>query len=693
MQACAEKLCNVLLFPTNNAIIKFNRLIYAEKMKILSHILHLPQLEKGENKMSYTAFARMREKFGEDAGPKEPYQFGTDAPDTLKSAAEEFIHNRCEELRFDREIEAEENRTGVYQGTSLSNGQIPYNMQMDIDRLCLERALERFLNSGTAEDAFDVYFCYIEMFIGTYESAACRRMVEKLSEYEINGSSLLMKHRDHYSHSVYVFALGLAIYDKNAAYREKYKTFYGFEDDKAAAHHFLQYWGLSSLFHDIGYPFELPFEQIASYFESGGEGRGDRPYISFNDIGRYIRFDEKTKQAVKELYGKEFADSNELFAFDIYKKLGKEYLLSQASIKSVLDTKPSNPDSFSYFMDHAYFSAAVLFKTLCGINGADAVTEYHVDAITAILMHNSMYKFSVTAYRDEAINQPFKPELHPLAYLLMLCDELQCWDRTSYGRNSRRQLHPMDCTFTFDEEKNKIIAQYWNDKDEIAAGKIPKFNADEALEDIKKIVCLDEEIKLEIPKAKEKEADYTGKKQYISDSNFIHLYNFAVALHSRYVGDVSKAKEHMDEDFNKLSLEYKLSNIGQAKAFAAHLDRIGCFYTDKPVCFPMVRKFAPEHLEVMGPLEHERWLREHFSMGWQYSDKYTSKDEREQMRGHKDMAIGISSAQELTEDKVKENYERIGGEEQAKDTEPMNAMLKLINEFDGLRIYRYREEK
>ncbi len=30
-------------------------------------------------------------------------------------------------------------------------------------------------------------------------------MIELLSEYEANGSGLLMKHRDHYSHSVYVF--------------------------------------------------------------------------------------------------------------------------------------------------------------------------------------------------------------------------------------------------------------------------------------------------------------------------------------------------------------------------------------------------------------------------------------------------------------------------------------------------------
>jgi hypothetical protein len=36
-------------------------------------------------------------------------------------------------------------------------------MQMDINRLCLERELEKFIDSGAAEDAYTVYYCYLEM--------------------------------------------------------------------------------------------------------------------------------------------------------------------------------------------------------------------------------------------------------------------------------------------------------------------------------------------------------------------------------------------------------------------------------------------------------------------------------------------------------------------------------------------------
>lgn len=165
------------------------------------------------------------------------------------------------------------------------------NMQMDIDRLCLENAVKRFLAGGRKEDAFDVYFCYMEMFIGSYNN--CNRMIELLSEYENNGSSMLMKHRDHYSHSVYVFLIGIAIFESNEKFRDTYTAFYkdSLKKDQTIAHHFLEYWGLAALFHDIGYPFEIPFEMVCSYFEERGANanrgktkRSEWPFISFNNI-------------------------------------------------------------------------------------------------------------------------------------------------------------------------------------------------------------------------------------------------------------------------------------------------------------------------------------------------------------------------------------------------------------------------
>ena len=80
----------------------------------------------------------------------------------LKAAAVRFLHERCENLRFSKDKTNQEKEEHIYSGKSLKTNQIPYNMQMDIDRLCLENAVKDFIESGTAQDAFNIYFCYLD---------------------------------------------------------------------------------------------------------------------------------------------------------------------------------------------------------------------------------------------------------------------------------------------------------------------------------------------------------------------------------------------------------------------------------------------------------------------------------------------------------------------------------------------------
>jgi hypothetical protein len=642
----------------------------------------------------------------EHSGPQRTYD-----EKGLEYHALKFIRESCEGLRFDPGKEHEQE----YTGKSIGKDQIPYNMEKDIDRLCLERAVERFLNSGKKEDAFDVYFCYLEMFVGSYGNS--RMMIEMLSEFESNGSSLLMKHRDHYSHSVYVFALGLAIYETNQAYREAYRKFYKDaledSDEHQIAHHFLEFWGLAALFHDIGYPFELPFEQVESYFEVRREKRKNNPYVAYIGMEKFVQIEPDAQARLQKIYGKEFATTDELFAYDIAKKLGDKYHITKDSMEMMLATKPSNPNRFGYYMDHAYFSASILFQELYAADckaKKDGFSRERIDALTAIILHNSLYKFSVAFYKSDC-NRPLEMSSHPLAYILMLCDELQCWDRTSYGRNSRSELHPMECEFQFqgneiqaayiyDEAEQAKIDRYekkyaeWDGKTEISKPELKAYASmvhdNSFLSDIKKIVkmspdTLDLQVTVET-----KKADYGRKKVFLSDSNFIHLYNFAVALNARYSHDGHEddpeIKLVMEQEFDDLSLEYKLSNIGQAKAFAGYLNIIHCVYTDKPVDMQLVPEILPQDMVKIGPLEHERWLREHEAMGWTYADDYKDKNERELRRVHKLMMDG-----EITSEKAAAHYAKLPEEEQDKDTKPMNSMLKLIRQFDGVRIYRLPE--
>ena len=671
--------------------------------------------------MAYTAIESMRKmneaNFGTDLGPSQPALTQHANPNDLKSAALRFLHERCEGLLFDSAIAAEEAKDGVCRGKSLSAGQIPYNMQMDLNRLCLEKSLEAFIDSGVAEDAYTVYYCYLEMFLGRYGNS--KRMVELLSEYESNGSSLLMKHRDHYSHSVYVFALGLAIYETNEAYRRKFRAFYELEAsaDNEAANLFLEFWGLTALFHDIGYPFELPFEQVLSYFEVDHQERGKGSlYLAYRSVEALTGLDETAQRHFERLYGKRFETTSALLAFDIAEKLGPVYDFTEDYLRDVLDRKPTEPNRFGYFMDHAFFSASRLYRELAEELGAESLTKYHVDALSAIILHNSLYKFSIAFYKDPARRKaPLLAELHPLAWMLMLCDELQCWDRTAYGRNSRTELHPMSVDFDFsggavnavyyydEEEADKIAAfktlyKAWEDGGEV--GKPPRLKAYSDMAekeqrftaDIEKIVNTDDIPLHIVPDMRP--ADRRSKHIYLSGSNFLHLYDFAVALHGRNMPPETSA-EALESKFASQSLEYQLSGINRAKSFSRYLNALGCFYTDRPVDFEMLHAFTPEQMTVVAPLEHERWVREHQAMGWTCGSAYEtlpvdSDNEkqarralREQLRCHR-----LAMDGDLSSEQIREHYFSLSEEDQDKDWRPFNSMLKLLKKFDGLRIYK-----
>lgn len=651
--------------------------------------------------MGYTAIQKMREEnnrlYGIDF-PQEPQDLSTKKRiSNIEREALRFLHNTCEELGFSDRDEA----AGHYTGKSIRPDQIPFNMEKDIDRMCLENAVHRFMRSGVAEDAFDVYFCYLSMFIGSYGSS--RKLVELLAEFETNASVLLMKHRDHYSHSVYVFILGLAIYEKNAKVREAYKSFYDLKEERAAAHHFLKYWGLTALFHDIGYPFELPFEQVKSYF---GDTIKDVPFVAYKGVENYTRLSHSERQCLEQALGIELSQGtiNEVLAANIAGRIGEVYGKSAEKLQTeVLDLKPQAPEDFSGYMDHAYFSGVLLFRKLLEVmeETGNSITSTDIDAITAIVLHNSMYKFSITNIKDEKLNTPekrFDIHEHPLAYILMLCDELQCWDRTSYGQNSRQELHAMWCDLEF--ERDMVRATYYFDekleyKKAYAKGTYRKMadGSGTFLKDIEEIIRINQEgaMGLEIRAVFAKNERLA--KLHISNSSFLHLYNFAVALNGRYSygNDNQVDQAQLEEDFDRLSLEYQLSNILQAKAFSGYLEAIGCFYTDKPVAYELLEQFSDSNMAVIGPMEHERWMREKLSMGWSYDTAYQDYDILRKCGVKEgDLKTVSKNLRDLTRTHILmvEDYDDLDDADQDKDTHPMNCMLKLIEQYDGLRIYR-----
>ena len=211
------------------------------------------------------------------------------------------------------------------------------------DFQCLKRSLAKFCRTGKKEDAFSVYYCFCEIFkvLGSgYDTID--KLLQLLSDHEYHSGELLSKHRDHYSHSVYVFSIGLAIYANDTNYRNIFNQFYQNEDEAF----FLKLWGMASLFHDIGYPFELAHQQIKSYAEDlWGEDSVLSPFVSYEHMGELLKLNEEGEAL------------NHLLAQGICKRLG--YPLE------IVD----NALEFRYkgnkkFMDHGYFSTILLARQL-----------------------------------------------------------------------------------------------------------------------------------------------------------------------------------------------------------------------------------------------------------------------------------------------------------------------------------------
>lgn len=552
------------------------------------------------------------------------------------------------------------------------------------DLVCFRNSLNDFLISGKKDDAFTVFFCYSEIFklFGSgYDNI--RKLIEMLSDHEFHSGELLSKHRDHYSHSVYVFSLGLAIYASDGAYRKVFNEFYGLKQDEYYT--FLYLWGLTALFHDIGYPFQLAHEQVKNYLEelwieqnnnasanSDEEAsrkekekaiRATLPYVSFKNMDAFLNISPDIREKLSEQLGSDvvFSSINELLAYGVKKREGYDYDALVKTLKRRVEDQP-------YFMDHGYFSSVILLKKLFE-NPEFKFNGNHLDVITAILLHNSLNKYDVENSHKIAISE------HPLSYLLILCDELQSWDRKAYGKNSKRK--PIAWDAEFDISDNKIFANFvFEDKNEnyqkIASGKF--------VSDIRKFIDSDLTLKV-FCDVKPKNRKISA---FASDDSFINLCDFAKVIHANYTDHCDKNNiEHIEADFANLPLEFKLANIHQAKSYAYKLELINCFYSSKELDYPIVKDFNESiagalHADNLGFLcreEHARWVKEKLAAGWKYGTDYNSTAERNAKKIHKDIVP----------------YDELDPKERSKDELMINNIIPLLDTIgNGIKIYRYR---
>lgn len=160
---------------------------------------------------------------------------------------------------------------------------------------------------------------------------------------------------------------------------------------------------------------------------------------------------------------------------------------------------------------------------------------------------------------------------------------------------------------------------------------------------------------------------------------------FAASLHHLY--EMATFMSSLD-DFKSKSLEYRLIDIQRVKRFLQYQDTIGCFYSDLATDAMLKTEFTPADAEIMGPIEHEKWLSIHHVMGWGYDIRYKEVKEpksiREIVRMH---CLMLENGEYTTENAVKHYYD-LPIDEQDKDTEPFNALIQKLLKTDGVKFYK-----
>lgn len=542
--------------------------------------------------------------------------------------------------------------------------------------VCLYQAIHSFMETGSKYDAIDVYNCYCRSFL---KGDQMQKFINMISSYENNASRLVQSHRDHYSHSVYVYILGLAVAHANRQYFNAFTTKHigsfklmDVENEKSldltyidlgcgaltAEECFLKLWGLTALFHDIGYQYEIPFEQI----KTTSDKKIIFNYLGFDDYTDFSKYvSDLEEQDAPDLWGKDarlhedieeykkrlfLSDENaykqddcsieRIIAYHIVRGLSKDRGLTVDGVEDILLKKPT-PNFNAPFMDHAYYSAIIMFKQLLKMFGPDELPMEFMDAIVAIVLHNKLFEFNFKGNVGS-----LKMEEHPLAYLLILCDELQCWDRTSFGKGSIEQLHAIDARFKFDNDK--INVEYIFDErhidkafkfdvdgkiNSVAGGTIGKFykagkelftpapfDKDDKstykvsskdysgckckfVDDIANIVDLD------IDGEQNKEACITltteavfGKKdkllrEYLSETSMRNLYDTAMNLYIKVSGGD-------EQSFEYAKLSEKLFYVDFVRNMGEALHSIGCFYTNDPKAFDIVDDISDMTAEEIG---------------------------------------------------------------------------------------------
>ncbi len=521
----------------------------------------------------------------------------------------------------------------------------------------LKAVIDNFLDNENTFNAYEVYETFFMIYQITSENKSDKdnseidvsliknepnsllELVKIMKRYESNTGDLIEKQRDHFIHSVNVFLLGLAIYSQNSNYRDifkdyieesPYNKYYRFEDGsgniEVSNEEFLYRWGIASLFHDIGYPVEIIGKQLKNFIKEGVKSISPtydvNTAIDFKDFNEFNSI-RKIKPEFADKYRDVYPESKFL---DLFKPTNIMAHKISTDLDIDMDMLIGHLDGFVEYMgnkgfiDHGFFSSILVLNSYgsliqnIGEKDQDFFFYPIVDSASAILLHNY--------YRNTLQEEPFDleqlhPQDSPLAFLLILCDELQEWNRRPLGVKDKQRNHVNDSIITVTDDELDI--QYIVNSGSLGFG----FSKDKVsfLNDVLYVDVLFEKFNVVTKIELEDVINEIERKEvhapYVIMSNIEKL---AIQVHNNYIeSEKKKGNVVVDEKYEDLPVGYKLSNVRQAKSIPAKLNMVGCEIALEDDSREEY-KFTNDEIENLAIFEHERWCNEKFQNGWTYGE-------------------------------------------------------------------------
>ncbi len=527
----------------------------------------------------------------------------------------------------------------------------------------LKAGIDVFLDNENSYNAYEIYRTFFMIYQITYgdkseESKAISLknepntlldLVKIMKKYEENTGDLVEKQRDHFIHSVNVFLLGIAIYSQNKNYqkffkqyvlRSPYEKYYRIEGE-LSHEEFLYRWGVASLFHDIGYPVEIIGKQLKKFINDGIKSISNTysadtsiDFKDFNEFNTIVKMETGFADGYNEVYP-------ESKFFNMFKPTDIMAHKISIDFDSVnINDVAKHLDLFvdimgkSGFIDHGFFSSILVLNSYGYLIQKHAKNNDFffypiVDSATAILLHNY--------YKNVLQKDPFNlkglhPAKSPIAYLLILCDELQEWNRQPLGILDKQKGNVNEFEINIDDIGMDV-------KYVIRSGSMGLGFSEDKVELLKKLLSLQSVFELGLRIRTTISEDNVLKEMVHSESHapeilLRNVENLARLIHQQYLD--SKDEEYKQREaegtltdeflesynnltsFDDLSPQLKIANFRQARSIPIKLDLIGCELADLSDERDAIEEFSEDEIIDLAIFEHDEWCKEKIGTGWSY---------------------------------------------------------------------------